>query len=105
MINSQQVKSFQDQLFRAAIQYARTKLCPKCHTAKHWNVVPLYEENPFFPSQMVLYCKKCKHHEPAMWFESSNQMRGLMLELRKMWEQEQISRRLEEASQKEDNNN
>ena len=99
MITSQQVKSFQDKLFKAAIEYGRHKPCPKCNTTKHWNVVPLYEDNPFIPSQMVLYCKQCKRNEPVLWMKS-NQMSGIMLELKKMWEQEQISRRLEDSFKK-----
>jgi len=57
------IKYYQDKLFAYAIKEAKKKKCKKCDSKDKWNIVPLYEHNPFIPSQMILYCKKCRRHE------------------------------------------
>lgn len=99
-----QLKYLQNKLFQTAVEFAKKKPCNVCRTSKHWNVVPLYEHNPFLPSQIVFYCKKCKSNEPFFWEKDNSRAKmfgkELQKQLDKVIQENEIKEIIKEEEQK-----
>jgi len=96
--NMKQIEKMQGRIFYYAKRDAKKTPCKKCKSTKHITIVPLYEYNPFLPSVIWFWCKKCRIKHIYLW-EDNKQAKWFADELQKKLDSEGFETAIKKAEE------